>query len=63
MIFVSGTLGDAALAFQLLESNQLNNDYLLHQYLLDRLKRPTPRVELGQQLLSMRQVVLIFQMD
>jgi len=44
-IYVSGTLGDAALALQHLLENDEAEDALLA-----RLNRPTPRVELGQSL-------------
>jgi len=45
-IYVSGNIGDAALGLYVLE-NSLINDGLT---LVDRLNRPQPRVELGQQL-------------
>lgn len=49
LIYVSGTLGDAGLALQLLE-NRLNVSENHRDYLLQRLYRPVPRVELGMAL-------------
>lgn len=47
LIFLSGTLGDAALALQQLKINKPVDDFLLN-----RLNRPQPRVELGLALAS-----------
>jgi thiamine-monophosphate kinase len=41
-IYVTGTLGDAGLALQLLQTNKTPDPYLLN-----RLNRPTPRIETG----------------
>lgn len=46
LIYVSGTLGDAGLALRLLENQQIV-DKKYHEFLLQRLNRPAPRVELG----------------
>lgn len=43
LIYVTGTLGDAGLALDLLEKNELTSDPFLHQ----RFYRPTPRVLAG----------------
>jgi len=45
VIFVTGTLGDAAAGLQLLQG-QRNNDARAH-FLVERLNRPTPRVAAG----------------
>ena len=46
LIYVSGTLGDAGFALSLLEDQSLlKNKY--HEYLLQRLNRPVPRIDLG----------------
>lgn len=46
LIYVSGTLGDAGLALSLLEDQSLfKNKY--HEYLMQRLNRPVPRIDLG----------------
>lgn len=46
-IYVSGTLGDAALALTRMSQQQTVSDFILQ-----RLNQPTPRVELGQQLVE-----------
>ena len=46
LIYVSGTLGDAALGLALLNDKSFNVNKA--QYLLSRLHRPTPRVEIGK---------------
>lgn len=45
-IYVSGTLGDAGLALQLLENPQLV-DKKYHDFLMQRFNRPEPGIELG----------------
>jgi thiamine-monophosphate kinase len=49
-VYVSGTIGDAALGLDLLLNNKLDPGNSDHQYLRNRLNRPTPRVALGKQL-------------
>lgn len=49
LIYVSCTLGDAGLALRLLENQQIV-DKKYHEFLLQRLNRPAPRVELGMAL-------------
>lgn len=54
LIYVSGSLGDAGSALQL-KLQQWSDDALTSQdcnYLIQRLEKPTPRVELGQVLLK-----------
>lgn len=54
LVYVSGTLGDAGVALQL-KLQQWNDKPLSTQeidYLIQRLERPTPRIELGQKLLD-----------
>lgn len=46
LIYVSGTLGDAGLALQMLNNNQ-DVEEKYHDYLLQRLNRPVPGIELG----------------
>ena len=46
LIFVSGTLGDAGIALRLLENNTLVENKQ-HEYLMKRLNRPVPRINLG----------------
>ncbi len=46
-IYVTGTLGDAAAALKLMHGGESSSD---HQYLKNRLLRPTARVEAGLQL-------------
>ncbi len=48
LIYVSGTLGDAAAGLQRLQSSALGSDEAL--WLRERLDRPTPRLALGQAL-------------
>lgn len=48
LIFVSGSIGDAALALQLMQAEERTID----PYLLQRLNRPEPRVSLGRRLLG-----------
>lgn len=45
LIYVTGTLGDAGLALQ-----QLQNNIPPNNYLLQRLNRPTPRIDMGLEL-------------
>lgn len=45
LIYVSGTLGDAAAGLELIQANSVNSEEA--QWLRDRLNRPTPRVALG----------------
>ena len=51
-IYVSGTLGDAALALQLMQSPNIAVAEIDQQTLLSRLNRPTPRVEIAQALVG-----------
>ncbi len=51
MIYVTGSLGDAALALKLLSENKLGGSPD-HEYLRNRLDQPEPRVELGMALLE-----------
>lgn len=48
-IWVSGTLGDAALGL-LVQQQKLHSDTAVRDQLLQRLNRPTPRVALGERL-------------
>jgi thiamine-monophosphate kinase len=50
LIYVTGSLGDAGLALQLQQAGKL--DMACHQYLLQRLDRPTPRISEAMQLVS-----------
>lgn len=49
IVYVSGTLGDAALGLQIV-SGKLTVSEPDHSYFVDRLNRPAPRVELGRAL-------------
>lgn len=49
LIYVSGTLGDAGLALRLLEDQSLLKNRH-HEYLMQRLNRPVPRIHLGMNL-------------
>lgn len=49
-IYVSGHIGDAALGLQLLLQHNINTNDDHHCYLLQRLNRPTSRIELGKEL-------------
>lgn len=54
LIYVTGSLGDAGAALQL-QLDKLHDENLSDQdkqYLIQRLEKPTPRVELGQKLLE-----------
>lgn len=53
VIFVSGSLGEAAGGLQLLLKPDLNASFEYRQHLLERFFRPTPRVELGLRLKSL----------
>lgn len=44
-IYVSGTLGDAAAGLKIIQQHQASNEN--HNWLVNRLNRPEPRVELG----------------
>lgn len=46
LVFVSGTLGDAGLALRLMENHSLSGNRY-HEYLMQRLNRPVPRIDLG----------------
>ncbi len=48
LLYVSGTLGDAAAGLELLQSDQVVSDE--QQWLRERLDRPTPRIALGRSL-------------
>ncbi len=48
LLFVSGTLGDAAAGLELVQAGQIDNEDC--HYLRERLDRPTPRIALGQAL-------------
>lgn len=50
-IYVSGSLGDAALALSLVDKQLTNPQY--REHLLSRLKRPTARLSLGNQLFGL----------
>ena len=49
-IVVTGTLGDAGAALALRQQNSLDYNNTSHRTLLERLERPTPRIEVGQAL-------------
>jgi thiamine-monophosphate kinase len=49
LIYVSGTVGDAALGLQLLSRSEVAAEDM-RSHVVERLQRPKPRVELGQQL-------------
>lgn len=49
LVYVSGILGDAGLALGMMES-RYNVDEKHHEYLMSRLNRPMPQVELGMAL-------------
>ena len=49
LIYVSGTLGDAGLGLGVIEG-RCKTDEKFREYLLSRLHRPTPRIELGMAL-------------
>jgi thiamine-monophosphate kinase len=53
-IYVTGTLGDAGAALQVQLQQLPDNNFSKydHDFLLSRLEQPTPRVELGKQLLG-----------
>lgn len=51
LIYVTGTLGDAALGLQVLQ-NKMCVDPLHERYLKERLNRPEPRIETGKKLLD-----------
>lgn len=51
LIYVSGTLGDAGMALQLLTGNKFTES-ADHQFLRSRLERPEPKVKLGMALLD-----------
>lgn len=51
LIFVTHTLGDAALGLLVLQNNIILRESS-HQYLLSRLTRPSPRIEIGKRLLG-----------
>jgi len=48
LVFVTGTLGDAGLALRRLQAGEAVDDFLL-----SRLNRPTPRLEIGRRLLGL----------
>jgi thiamine-monophosphate kinase len=48
LLYVSGTLGDAAAGLELVQGDRLDSDAAL--WLRERLDRPTPRITLGQSL-------------
>jgi thiamine-monophosphate kinase len=50
LIFVTGSLGDAGLALRLLQSGETGTQAA--EYLLQRLNRPSPRVEIGRRLID-----------
>jgi len=49
-IYVTGTLGDAGLGLAIAQQRQRISDTKASQYLVNRLHRPTPRVEIGNAL-------------
>lgn len=51
LIFVTGTLGDAGLALRRLQAGDSSSH--VDEYLLMRLNRPTPRVEIGRRLIGL----------
>ena len=52
LIFVSGTIGDAALGLMALRGELADLDSALAESLIDRYLRPRPRVELGRRLVG-----------
>ena len=52
LIFISGIPGEAAGGLQLVLNPQIKTDYTHKQQLLERFHRPTPRVELGLELVN-----------
>lgn len=51
LIYVTGTVGDAGLALQIIQQ-QLQVDHSLERQLLVRLNRPEPRIEIGEKLIG-----------
>ena len=47
-IYVSGFIGDASLGLSLLEGQNNSNNISITNYLINRFRKPTPRIELGR---------------
>ena len=47
-IYVSGFIGDASLGLSLLEGRNNSNNISITNYLINRFRKPTPRIELGR---------------
>ena len=52
LIYVSGTIGDAALGLMALRGELADIDAALSEFLIDRYLRPRPRIELGRRLVG-----------
>lgn len=57
-LFVSGTIGDAALGLRLLEGTLILPEPAWRGYLIDRYRRPQPRLALGQRLHGLARAVM-----